>query len=284
MAKFLTTVGNSYYVEQIIINSEESLTLVTPYLKLSRNLIERISDADKKGVKITLIYGKNELAQNERNKLDTINNLEIFYCENLHAKCYHNESSMIITSMNLYEFSERNNREMGIIIEKHDDTDIFKDTLKEIESIKNSSLLEKSFSSNDNNFDNLIQLYTDYNEIRNFHLPSINDILLNKYPNHNISFEDTIIVDDFPFNGAYLEINGRIDLVINNKRKYEKIKELNMGKIDKLLPDFRFYWNYKKLNIYTEKGFKPENNLKGLKEQVNKFMSIIETLDKNLAY
>lgn len=285
MAKFLTTVGNSYYIEQIIINSEKSLTLVTPYLKLSRNLIERISDADKKGVKITLIYGKNELAQKERNKLDTINNLEIFYCENLHAKCYHNDNSMIITSMNLYEFSERNNREMGIIIEKEDDIIIFNDTLKEIDSIKNSSILEKSFNDTKKvHFDDLVQLHTDYDKKSNFHLPSINAILTNKYPKHNIEFEDSITVHDFPFDGAYLEINGKINLTINNQLKYEEIKNINKGEIEKLLPGIRFYWNYKKLYIYTEKDFKPEINLTGLKEKVDKYMSIIEILEKDLQY
>ena len=69
MAQFLTTVGNSFYIEQFIINSEKSLTLVTPYLKLSRNILERLSDAQREGVKITVIYGKNELAPNEKKNL-----------------------------------------------------------------------------------------------------------------------------------------------------------------------------------------------------------------------
>lgn len=101
MAKFLTTAGNSFYIEQIIIKSVKSLNLVTPYLKLSRNLIERLSDAQKEGVRITLIYGKNELAPKEKKKLFAFDNIEIYFCQNLHAKCYHNESSMIISSMNL---------------------------------------------------------------------------------------------------------------------------------------------------------------------------------------
>ncbi len=46
--------------------------------------------------------------------------------------------------MNLYEFSERNNREMRILFEIEKDYQIFKDTIKEIDSIKNSSELIKS--------------------------------------------------------------------------------------------------------------------------------------------
>lgn len=39
-------------------------------------------------------------------------------CKNLHAKCYLNENEAIITSMNLYEFSQMNNNEMGIHLTK----------------------------------------------------------------------------------------------------------------------------------------------------------------------
>ena len=40
------------------------------------------------------------------------------FCKNLHAKCYLNESTCIISSLNLYEFSQVNNNEMGVLIEK----------------------------------------------------------------------------------------------------------------------------------------------------------------------
>ena len=38
------------------------------------------------------------------------------FCEHLHAKCYMNEKAALLTSMNLYEFSQRNNEEMGILV------------------------------------------------------------------------------------------------------------------------------------------------------------------------
>ena len=40
--------------------------------------------------------------------------------------------------MNLYEFSEKNNREMGVLFDSVDDSDIFKEALKEIKSISNT--------------------------------------------------------------------------------------------------------------------------------------------------
>lgn len=100
-------------------------------------------DAAKRNVNITLIYGKNELNANQKIILDRLKNIELYYCHNLHAKCYYNEYDMIISSMNLYEFSEKSNREMGVLINKVTDAAIYIDALKEIESIKNSSVLER---------------------------------------------------------------------------------------------------------------------------------------------
>ena len=41
--------------------------------------------------------------------------VHLYFSKNLHAKCYLNEKKMIITSMNLYEFSQVNNREMAFL-------------------------------------------------------------------------------------------------------------------------------------------------------------------------
>ncbi|WP_321321629.1 phospholipase D family protein [Labilibaculum sp.] len=282
MAKFLTTVGNSYYIEQIIINSKSTLTLITPYLKLSRNLIERLSDADKEGVRITLIYGKNELAPQEKKNLFSFKNIEIYFCENLHAKCYHNEDSMIITSMNLYEFSERNNREMGLLIEKDMDLEIYNDTLKEIDSIRNSSEVKKAFSDQGNSTNNKMKLDPDYAEHWNFHLPSLKEILSEKYKNHEVILNDYIRINDFPWKGINLLVNGRIDFEFSNNQYYKGVERINKNRINETLPGIRFYWNYKQLNIYTEKNFAVEIDEEGLKEKVNKFLSIIETVHDKL--
>ncbi|MGB1321719.1 MAG: DNA repair protein, partial [Vibrio gallaecicus] len=57
------------------------------------------------------------------------------FCKNLHAKCYMNESSCIITSLNLYEFSQVNNNEMGIFIDRDEDSEIYKDSYDEAQRI-----------------------------------------------------------------------------------------------------------------------------------------------------
>ncbi len=139
MAEFLTTKGTSYHVEKIIIEAKSQLVLVSPYLQISKTFYERLKDASANKVFIKIIYGKDELKPNERNSLAELRNIELFYFENLHAKCYFNETKMVITSMNMYEFSEVNNREMGVFIDKNNDKELFEKAVNETLSILQSS-------------------------------------------------------------------------------------------------------------------------------------------------
>lgn len=54
---------------------------------------------------------------------------------NLHAKCFFNEKSMVITSMNLYDFSELHNKEMGILISADDDRELYSEAFNEADRI-----------------------------------------------------------------------------------------------------------------------------------------------------
>lgn len=139
MADFLTTTGTSFHLENIIIEAKTKLVLISPYLQLSKTLFERLKDASTKGVKITIVYGKDELKPNEKNSLAELKNVDLYYFQNLHAKCYFNESKMLITSMNIYEFSEKNNREMGVLIDRQVDNQLFDKAEAEVKSIIQSS-------------------------------------------------------------------------------------------------------------------------------------------------
>jgi hypothetical protein len=146
MAEFLTTQGTSYHLENVIINAKEWLILISPYLNITENFLQRLQDADKRKVKIYIVYGKDELKSEEKSKLQILKNLTLRFCRNLHAKCYLNESSIIITSMNMYAFSEKNNREMGILVRKDSETDrkLYEDAMKEINSILDSAIPDTS--------------------------------------------------------------------------------------------------------------------------------------------
>ena len=58
MAEFLTTAGIVSEVEKIVQGAKERLTLVSPYIKVNKTLLERLRDADARGVVTNLVYGK----------------------------------------------------------------------------------------------------------------------------------------------------------------------------------------------------------------------------------
>jgi len=142
MAKFLTTFQTSARIEKIIREAKYELTLITPYLKLNKIFFDRLKEADSRNIKLKLIYGKEELNPEEMNHLKELDNLQLYFCENLHAKCYFNEELMVITSLNLHEFSQSNNREMGVLIKREVDGALYLDAVKEANSILNSSSKE----------------------------------------------------------------------------------------------------------------------------------------------
>jgi len=139
MTEFLTTHGTAHHIERIIQESTQNLVLVSPYLKLSEIFFDRIKDADKRGIKIVIIYGKDELKPAEKAKLEQLKNISTYFSKNLHAKCYFNENKMVITSMNMYDFSEKNNIEMGVLLTRQSDENAFKSALNEVEYIVRSS-------------------------------------------------------------------------------------------------------------------------------------------------
>ena len=131
MAKFLTTTGVSFHIEQLINKANEKLILISPFLKINDRIKQSLEDKNRMKMDIRVVYGKNELQPDENNWLKSMQFIRTSFCKDLHAKCYLNEKEAIITSMNLYEFSQVNNNEMGIHIDKEKDTELYKDVLEE---------------------------------------------------------------------------------------------------------------------------------------------------------
>lgn len=131
MAKFLDTTGVNYHLQQLINRSHEKLILISPYLRVSDRLKQSLEDKDRMKIDIRIIYGKSELEPAENNWLKSLRSIRTSFCQNLHAKCYLNEKEAIITSMNLYDFSQINNNEMGIYVEKDSDPELFSSIYEE---------------------------------------------------------------------------------------------------------------------------------------------------------
>ncbi len=135
MAKFLNTSGTNYFLEELIKNAKDRLILISPFLKLNDRMKELLSDKDRMKIDVRMVYGKSELQPEEINWLKELTYIRTSFCKNLHAKCYLNEELCIITSLNLYEFSQINNNEMGVLIYRADDGELYKDAYEEAQRI-----------------------------------------------------------------------------------------------------------------------------------------------------
>lgn len=122
MAKFLTGNELNAEVEKIFESSTKMIVLISPYIKLheryASTLKTKLRDPN---VQIIIVFGKNEedITRSMKNEdfefFKAFPNIQIRYEKRLHAKYYANESSAILTSMNLHSFSQDNNIEAGVL-------------------------------------------------------------------------------------------------------------------------------------------------------------------------
>ena len=140
MPEFLTTKHISAGVDDVINKADKYVYIVSPYLQIddrTKRLIERQKNTQE--VEIRLLYGKDKLKAKEQQWLAT-NDIQTSFLQNLHAKCYMNEQTAIITSMNLYEFSQKN-AEFGIRLNADDEADqkAFQELQAEVQHMLNEA-------------------------------------------------------------------------------------------------------------------------------------------------
>lgn len=121
MSKFLTGPALNEAIERIIWGVEETLLIVSPYIKLDDHFKKLFDPLEKKpGIHLLLVFGKNvESVKKSMSKSDfdyfkKFPNISIVYVPNLHAKYYANEKEGVITSINLYDYSFIHNIEFGV--------------------------------------------------------------------------------------------------------------------------------------------------------------------------
>jgi len=139
MVEFLNTSGVTHRLEQLIDDAKKQLILISPYLKINERIKTKLVDKDRFKIDIRLIYGKSELQPVERNWLNSLKYVRTSFCKDLHAKCYLNESEVIVTSMNLHEFSQVNNYEMGIYIRKEEEPALYDEISNEVDRLIRAS-------------------------------------------------------------------------------------------------------------------------------------------------
>lgn len=120
--EFLKTKDIIQFYEGAIISAKTRIVIVSPYLDIKQSLIDKMKAKLVQDVSVLIICGKRALGEDKLERILSLNDnssnkhIELFYCDNLHAKIILNESFAIISSMNLYEASE-NNFECGAMFE-----------------------------------------------------------------------------------------------------------------------------------------------------------------------
>ena len=143
MIKFLTTQGLNYYLEELLKNANSKITLISPFLKLQRRIKEILLDKKQQGVEIIFVCRAKDLQE----PLDEFST-QIFDAPTLHAKCYMNENEAILTSLNLYEFSQQNNEEMGVYVTNSGDgSSMYTDILLEADRLSKKVIVPSTSSA-----------------------------------------------------------------------------------------------------------------------------------------
>lgn len=134
MVEFITTEHITAELQRLITECRESLCFVSPYLQLNERIISSLAKPPAPR-KLTFICRLKDIKPAELQIIGQLPNTEVRSQKNLHAKCYINEATAIITSMNLYEYSQVNNDEMGILIRRREDPVLFEQVKSEVERL-----------------------------------------------------------------------------------------------------------------------------------------------------
>lgn len=203
MAKFITGENLENAVYEIIWEAESNLLIVSPFIKLD-DYFKRLFDKHMNNPKlhILILFGKNEkevsrsLSKHDFDYFKKFLNISIVYIPNLHAKYYGNEKKGVITSINLYDYSFKNNVEFGVYSEinilskftKNADNEAWQTCYELAEKseaifIKRpvfekkilSSLLGKNYIKSDTLHDTTEKFYSSWNRDRDNQIKTLED-------------------------------------------------------------------------------------------------------------
>lgn len=99
---------------ELIQHAQKEIIIVSPYVKMWNHLKYSLDEAKKRGVQTSVYYRIDE------NKID-INELLPFFTniipiKNLHAKIYFIDDDIVVSSMNLYDYSQSSNKEIALLL------------------------------------------------------------------------------------------------------------------------------------------------------------------------
>lgn len=123
---FLTEEPLAEEIYDTIYNADKFILILSPFIQLDDYFKNEVfkTHLNNSQVHIIIGFGKNETDISKSFKSQDIEyftqfpNITIVYIPNLHGKYYGNEKKAVITSMNLIDYSFKNNIELGVSVER----------------------------------------------------------------------------------------------------------------------------------------------------------------------
>jgi len=270
--RFLNRQGLVEGIKSIFKQSKSEIVILVPYIKISDAIWQEMKNAEKKGKHIIIVYRENEMKSVEKDKLYSLPHVTLLNHPHIHTKCYMNEESIIIGSMNLYEHSEVYNREMGVLAHLDSFDTIYEDAKREIREVIKASTIEKKSHLVINNGFKINILTTDEELLRKY-LDPINKVFVNKEfaikPVDedqteiicNPYYENMIVYLDYDiYENSEVNIRrARIRLEMTIEKQIELQTRFWSNKERSGLDQFNIYWYKKKdINIYPKNQDYPQ--------------------------
>lgn len=101
MIQFLTSTSTVRLIEQIVIDAEDNLVLVSASPHFSEKLMQQLKSADDRGVSIILMVDDVLFEESVADQFSSFEKFSIFRCHDMNGHCYANERSMIVTSLGI---------------------------------------------------------------------------------------------------------------------------------------------------------------------------------------
>lgn len=130
-------ITNSIY--ELITNTKEILVIVSPYIKLSTDFKKALENLSKLDV-IIFVFKRKDVDNETFNFLLKLPNALLYSNDYLHTKCYMNEKTAIITSLNFYKYSMENNFELAVEFDIVNENDNYQEIKSEVQYITERSV------------------------------------------------------------------------------------------------------------------------------------------------
>jgi len=170
--ELLNTAGLNHEIERMFKNEQNFIFILSPYMDLTSEMQAILATSP---AKIVVLWRDKTKEENQKDKKvdyrlnkrikgyeETMTNVKFFGIPYFHSKVYITSDTLIIASLNLYKFSQKNNFELGVILKEALYAKMVKKIYKEIEIIFHTNKLPTEFLDGFKIiFDNLKIIYID---------------------------------------------------------------------------------------------------------------------------